>query len=546
MRIIPLLIAALLALFIAAARAPAQASPPAFPLRFDFDTSTDRWANQSPIDDHSLSEWTPACGRTGGGIHMRGAGGEPDQVRQWRKVIPNPPAGRELRVHAWVRGARVENLVAIAVRAQTTRPHSFGDFNSTQLDHPLRGDFDWTELDTAVKVPRGCANVQVLLMLVGDGEAWFDDVEIELGEEVPLIEPGLFALRGAIGVRTTDESRADAAVLIPVPLVRGPQAPLTFTLDVDPPGRLESVAFEPREGSPNWLARVRLKDLKPAEDTRVTWQSVVVVAPSSFAGVPERVPLPTQWDDAAEPWLVPTRSVESDDPAIRATARDIKGDSSNEIEIIQAVIDRAREIYAAQEGACIELTAVQALTKRGTSTSGANLIAALLRASGIPARLVGVCPAWAGPVRAHFLVEAYVPSHGWYAIEPTHLRAPWPSHPQVALAVVSPADENASAARSSAPGGTPFLSVVEINPRDAPLKTLGLLGAAASGNELECTPLRNFPEDTPESVWHELLAAAKRRWERSIATDRCPPSGPSPEWFRTATPASVLERLAGD
>ncbi len=44
-------------------------------MEFDFNDSTQLWANQSPIDEHSVSEWTGTGGRTGGGIHMRGTGG---------------------------------------------------------------------------------------------------------------------------------------------------------------------------------------------------------------------------------------------------------------------------------------------------------------------------------------------------------------------------------------------------------------------------------------------------------------------------------------
>lgn len=549
MRIVPFLIAALLALLAPGAGSIAQQSPPAFPLRFDFNDSTQRWANQSPIDASSVSEWTPTCGRAGGGIHMKGTGAEPDQMRVWRKLIPNPPAGRELRIRAWARGAGVESVVAVAVQAHAPRSLYLADFNSTQLDHPLKGDFDWTELKTTLNIPRGCANVQVLLMLVGNGEVWFDDVEIDLGGEVALVVPGLFLVRSEFSVCTTDASRTEGTLLIPLPLVHADQAPLTFKLTVDPPGRMESISYEPRGATGNRLARVRLKGLTLTEETKVSWESVVLAAPTSFERVPARAPLPAKWDESVAPWLASTRSVESDAPAIRAMAKELKGDSNDEMEIIKATIERARAIYAAQEGASTEFDAVQALTKRGTSTSGANLIAALLRACSIPARLVSVCPAWAGPVRAHYLVEAYVPEYGWYTIEPTALRAPWPGHQQIALAIVSPADEDASAARASGPGGTPYLSVIEYDPRDAPIRTRGLLGAPASGCDHECAPLRNFPEDTSESVWKQLLATAAHRWEHSLDKDRCPPTEPGAGWFKDAadaTPAAVLDRLAKD
>ncbi len=76
-------------------------------------------------------------------------------MRVWKKMIVNPPSGRELHVTAWARGAGVENVVAVLARAHAATTQGVAGFASTQVDQPLKGDFDWTELKTTLSIPRG-------------------------------------------------------------------------------------------------------------------------------------------------------------------------------------------------------------------------------------------------------------------------------------------------------------------------------------------------------------------------------------------------------
>src|SRR5262249_6788968 len=153
---------------------------------------------------------------------------------------------------------------------------------------------------------------QVLLMLVGNGEVWFDDVEVDLGGDATLIVPGLFLVKSEFTVRSTDASNTAGTLLIPLPLFHADQAPLTFRLRVNPPERLRALSYEQRPGSDDWVARVGMQGLTLAEDTKVTWESVVLAAPVSFDQVPAQAPLPARWDAGEARWLASTRSAESD------------------------------------------------------------------------------------------------------------------------------------------------------------------------------------------------------------------------------------------
>ena len=82
-----------------------------------------------------------------------------------------------------------------------------------------------------------------------------------------------------------------------------------------------------------------------------------------------------------------------------------------------AMLARMRLIYRNASGRVDALTATEALTKRGSCTSCANLGAALLRAQGIPARIVAGYPTWCGALQTHYVVEYWLPQGGWRLLE---------------------------------------------------------------------------------------------------------------------------------
>src|SRR5262249_1648568 len=151
----------------------------------------------------------------------------------------------------------------------------------------------------------------------------------------------------------------------------------------------------------------------PEGDIKVTWTSVVLVAPTDFSAVPKSAEFPGEWPEEARAWLRPSRSSQSADGRIVAIAKEVRGESTDVMEVIKRTLERAKRIYAEQSDYCTELDAVQALEKRGSCTSCANLVAALLRAGGVPARILSGYPVWSGPLQTHYIVEAYVPGYGW-------------------------------------------------------------------------------------------------------------------------------------
>ena len=517
-----------IAALLLASPAPAQELVPGG----SFDAGPGDWVDDQPPAAGAVSEWQAKGGRTGGAIHLALAGG---RARSWSFALRETPPRRRIAISAWIRGAGVEGVVAICARGWSADRTRVASFASTQASHPLRGDFDWTRVETAYEPSGGSADVELLIFLAGTGDVWFDDVSAVAGDAVLEIVPGLFEARGEFTV--TAESRSAPVLLVPLPLALDRQVPITYELHAVPHAMLESARVY-EDGPANRIAEVVLRRLEPGDEVRIEWSSIVLAAPRDFPHAVLEAAVPPEWPAEARPWLANTRCVQAGDARIREVARVIRGASTDVLEIVRATLARCREIHAARTGSAPELDAVGALDANGSCTSNANLVAALLRAGGIPARIVAGYPAWSGPLQTHYVVEAWVPGFGWYPIESTLLTEPWPPCQQIQVSIVPPEHEDRSGDRPMAAGGVPYLSLTESKGEVEGWSASGRLGGV-EGCDHVATPWRNFPADLPEEDWARALDRARGRWTSWLA------SGPALDETGTLRAPLGEEGLAG-
>ncbi|MBI5849724.1 MAG: transglutaminase family protein [Planctomycetes bacterium] len=492
-----------------------------------FDLNADGWQNQAADLGDAAASWSADGGRDGSAcIRAACAKGDATAMRIWRAVLAEPPYGKRLRFAGLVRGRSV-GFAGICTQVWDRDHKALVQFGTTQSAHALSGDFDWTRIDATVAVPLDAGEVHLLTMVSGGGEAWFDDVEVTVDGDATqddltalgavTARPGTFRLRGEyrvsrrsgwFGAKRTD---AQPTLLFPMPLAYGAQVPLSYEVTVEPADQLVSACvFQDAPG--NFVAEIVLKT--PADDavTELRWNSVVLCGPSGFATVPESAPLPEEWPEDVLPWLESTRICQADHDEIQTVAKTIRGDRNDVLAIVAATLERAAEIQQQQDGACKELDALEALHRTGSCTSNANLLAALLRAQGVPARVLAGYPTWSGPLQTHYTVEAFVPGHGWYPIESTLQKAPWPAHGQIQVAIVPIDNEGESSRpRESAAGGVPYLSLTEVrHPRG-----LFLLASEIDGKQYCDHVARQLQivNDLDAAGWTEVLTAARARWD---------------------------------
>ncbi|MCA9309787.1 MAG: transglutaminase domain-containing protein, partial [Phycisphaerales bacterium] len=310
-----------------------------------------------------------------------------------------------------------------------------------------------------------------------------------------------------------------------------------WTFAADPPDALESITILP-DVLDNYVAHINFKDLIPGSEVRLEWSSLVLARARDFSDLPAQAPLPDEWPEEARPWLASSWSVQADDPRIIEAATALKP-APDAIDIIRKTMTRAASIMQHQSGRCDSLDAVQALEKQGSCTSCANLVAALLRANGLPTRILAGYPTWSGPLQTHYTVETWIPDYGWYPIESTMLQHPLQPYQQIQVSLVPVAHEDESGERAAAAPGVPYLSLTEYVGFDESYSHYGTL--ERMGCDHAATAWQLFPAPTTDAErqrWKELERLAAAHWKAWLSTT--PTSGPGAGLTSPLAPADFI------
>lgn len=170
--------------------------------------------------------------------------------------------------------------------------------------------------------------------------------------------------------------RAEEApkVMIPLPRDYRGQVPLSFILTVSKYGLASGRTYPTPTG--DQVAELTLKPMKRNDRVDIEWKSDVLVRSVERFEIPEATPFPESYPQDVQPWLKPSKFVDSDNPKIVARAQPMKGGDVKET--IEKTVVALVGIITKQKGQAREMTASIALTTRGSCTSNANLLAALL------------------------------------------------------------------------------------------------------------------------------------------------------------------------
>lgn len=420
--------------------------------------------------------------------------------------------GKRIRFRAAVRAdvAGAGNQAMLWLRVDTAGGNGFFD---NMGDRPITSK-DWKHYEIVGDVADDAESIFFGMMLLGNGSAALDDVSFEIVDKATTRPtgkippgPGLMEVIMAATVNASGKA-TEATYLYPLPLAYRDQAPLTFRLTVDPPAAAKSIEIVDGAGE-NRLVKLTLQELGKHKKVNVEYRSLVLVGPTAFDRVPKTAAYPSEWPEEAKPWLASTWCVDCANERIRKLAVDIRDNSNDVMEVIRATLERAGKVFRDAKGHVVNLTSLEALDKQGSCTSCANLVAALLRSAGIPARVLSGYPLWTGALQTHYIVEAWVPGYGWYPVESTRCQSPWPNYQQVNVSIVPPEHESKSkaSARRSAAGGVPFQSLTECEGQSRDIWSVGTIKPYC---DHECRLVRTM--QAPNSEWSTTLAWAKQRW----------------------------------
>jgi hypothetical protein len=472
-----------------------------------------------------------------------------------QKIDAAPFRGKRVRYRAAVRAEVDDQGGRAQLWLRVDRPRIKGQrcvgFFDNMHDRPIVKKA-WDYYEIVGDIAEDAETVNLGMFLSGSGRAYIDDVSLEVvDQDVPVtgrvlgriggmsfdqLGPGLFEVTGGmeleyrpswssrlaatLGIaakKPDDEQGRTVNLLIPLPLAYRQQVPVTYELTVRPPDAAGSVAVY-QDTRYNHVMRLSVVLTSKRNKADVQCRSIVLVGPSSFSDVPEQAEIPDRWPEECQPWLASTWCADSQHERIQALSKEIREGTDDVMTMIARVQERAAAIFLNARGQAKDLTAVEALESRGSCTSCANLMAALLRASNIPARVLAGYPSWSGPLQTHYIVEAYVPEFGWYPIESTLCQSPWPNTHQVNVAIIPPKYESQESAgwRTGIAGGVPYLSLTEIPGAPRDIVPQGTIDRDRSCDH-QCKLLRKFSASAGQ--WESALDVANSCWRQWLASE---------------------------
>lgn len=293
----------------------------------------------------------------------------------------------------------------------------------------------------------------------------------------------------------------------PVATIFEEQVPIYFAFRSDKPDLIKKYRLYERTPE-NLMIEVTVEPLDSGQTVKWEWGVYSLHLSKDYSKCPSNSPIlsPDSYPVEVREWLKPSKSVQSDHPEIKAKANELKGTSSDTLEVAQNVYNFMQGWRTGRPNSC---DALETLRKGGGScTNHAQLSAALLRASGIPARVLANYPTWyRGSLATHYDVEFYVPGFGWYWMDTIARKKPLEPYKQVVFPVnIEDEDKGMNPNRYGVALGVPYYSI-----RERIEGTAGGGGGLPSGGFATAGGVTTFTGDLTDaseltkSMWRKCL-----------------------------------------
>ena len=459
--------------------------------------------------------------------------------------------GKRIRLQAAIRtevsGANNQAQLMLGISRNDGSENS-SNFFYNMYDRPITNP-GWKVFNIVADVPGDSGKIHVGCFLNGVGVVCIDDVRLEaVDKSVALTvidgsaadqklmesKPGIYYLTGSRYVEFRDEQVDTATLSYPLPLAYRDQVPVSYELVSTPASAIDSTTIK-RDKLNNYIATVVVKRVEGRNRIKLDFKSSVLVGPSKFKLPKKSTEIPDVWPEEARPWLAASWCANADHRRIAEIGKHIRSKTNDVLEIIDEVIAWRKKIELEASGTARNCTAIATLDGLGSCTNNANLVAALLRASGVPARILSGFPSWSGPLETHYIVEAWLPEHGWYPIESTKGLAPWPNSGQIIVSIVpiEYESESLASARTSASSGVPFRSLTEYASQG--IRSGGLIEGGRHFCPHEC----KFGKlvTATEKEWKAALSSARKNWNNWLNDPKINSGRLSAPLFREPNPA---------
>lgn len=216
----------------------------------------------------------------------------------------------------------------------------------------------------------------------------------------------------------SEQPTYDAYFIVPISYDR--QAPLV--LDIDCPEMINYKFI--RLDKHNTVVVARLNN---SPDTiNINWTSWVLTRNRDYLDYPDYASMPSLEDipDSIREWIRPSSCVPYEDPFIDHIADSITGLSSDLISLSNETSNYCLKIPSIFPVEPESFGAYYAMKWGNSCTGHAHAAAAILRANGIPTRIL-LDIVWVSGFDQHWIIEYYIPDYGWTKMESSNGQNPY-------------------------------------------------------------------------------------------------------------------------
>ena len=224
-----------------------------------------------------------------------------------------------------------------------------------------------------------------------------------------------------------------------IPVIHNGQSPVMIT-DVwsKPSGKVAGFSISQNYTGSNALLAIDFDNLSIDEKVTVFFNVSTIIKSKNYGDMPSNLEIPEKdsLPDETKTWLVPSEFIQSDHWRIQLVAHLLKGFDDDLIKTADRVTKFTGKIIRYMGG--FSQDALSTLRRHfAVCTGKADLGVALLRANGIPARVLMVYP-------THYIIEFYAHPYGWIRSETTIGHMPYPNQAYTVSYCAYPEDETSS------------------------------------------------------------------------------------------------------
>lgn len=220
-------------------------------------------------------------------------------------------------------------------------------------------------------------------------------------------------IQGKLPISSTASTPTYQAYFL-IPIAFEEQAPILFTLTSP---QLIDYRFL-RLGPDNVIVAAQLR----SGPTTLNWESWVIVKDQDLTSRPTTVPLSAYSNLTPDllALLQPTDCVQVNDPFVRSYAKNVAGSASDLWSLTKTVANKCGHIPYDFKRTPVSFDAYYSMKWDNSCTGHAHAGAALLRAEGVPTRVLLNMPTWTSTAYdQHWIIQYWVPGYRWVRMETT-------------------------------------------------------------------------------------------------------------------------------